>query len=190
MMEHSKYLIMTVTVIIVALLNFLTGVVANFLHIPFFLDTWATSLGTMTAGPIIGGLGGIVHNLIMAGTVWGWSAWVWMFSSIWIAFITWYFFKKGYLDISKPGKVLQAGLLIGLTNAIVTFLIAMIFFEGLPTYEGTRATFDAFLAATGSVPAASLLHHLVSELGDKTVSIFIAAIVFSVIPKKYCLSGK
>ena len=188
--QNNNHILIISTIIGVALLNYVTGVISNFLSIPFFLDTWATSLGVLVGGLWIGMVGGVLYNLVMAATVWGIDSWVWAFANIWIAIATFYFWKKDYINIQKPGKVLQAGIIIGLTSAIVTFLIAMIFFDGLPTYEGTKASFDAFLAATGSVPAASFLQHLITELGDKTASVFIAAIVFSSVPKKWIFSKK
>ena len=57
-------------------------------------------------------------------------------------------------------------------------------------YKGTKASWDAFFTATKNAKVASFLHHLVTDLADKTVSIFIAAIALSSIPKRFILTKK
>ncbi|MFC1768310.1 hypothetical protein ACFLZX_00975 [Nanoarchaeota archaeon] len=175
---------------IVVLLNYLTGVLSTYLGIPFFLDTWATSLGVMVAGLGVGLAGGVIYNIVMALTVWGFPAWIWAFSNIWIAIITFILWKRNLIDIRRPGVVLLCGIIIGLTNSVVTIIIKFFAFGGLPTYAGTEPTYAAFLALTGSTIFATIGEHVTTELADKTVSIFIAAIVLSSLPKKFILTKK
>ena len=78
-------------IIVVAILNFIGVKVAIFLKIPFFLDTWATSLGVMAGGLWVGLIGGVLYNLVMI-TVWGPNAWVWAFVNIWVALAVYFLF--------------------------------------------------------------------------------------------------
>jgi len=175
---------------LIAICNYVTGVIANYMAIPFFLDTWATSLGAMAFGLPVGIAGGVLYNFFMAGTVWGWDAWVWTFSSIWVAFISYVLYRTGWIDIQKPFRLITAGFLIGFSNAFVATAISLIAFGGLPTYAGTEPTYRFFFAITQSRVLATFGENLLSELADKTVAIFIAAVVLAHIPKRYRLGWK
>ncbi len=177
-------------IILIAAINYVTQILVTVLKIPLFLDTWGTSLGAMVVNLSSGMLGGILYNLVMAATKWGWSAWVWMFSSIWIAFATWFLYKHGFINIRRPWKVLFAGLIIGFTNALITFEISVLVFNSLPTYAPVAFINDYFLAATGSQTIGSFMQHIIVELVDKTVAIFIAAIVIAKLPINFSNKGK
>jgi len=94
-----------------------------------------------------------------------------------------------WIDVGNPFKMIGAGFIIGLTNGIVTTLIQFTFFGHMPTYEGTQMTYQAFLAITNNPVIASVLEHMLTELSDKTVSIFIAATVYTYLPKQFKLWG-
>ena len=187
-MAKSKlnYAIMIAAIV---LLNYLSVQIASFLNIPFFLDTWATMLGVMAGGLVVGIIGGILYNILMM-TAWGAGAWVWAFSSIWIAIMTYILWKKGWIDISRPGKLVLAGLIIGLTDAVVVIIILFTAWGGVETYEGSLLTYDALMDATGNKVIAAMGEKFITEPVDRIVSLFIAAIVFSALPKKYILNRK
>jgi energy-coupling factor transport system substrate-specific component len=173
----------TTVVLLVIVINYLSGVLTNFLKIPFFLDTWGTMLGVLLAGPLVAIIGGVLYNLIMAFTVWEPSYWVFMFSNIWVALITYYLYKKRLIDLGNPLLLICCGVLIGLTNAVVVFIIHYTAFGLIPTYEGTAETYRAFLKLTGNVFSATLLEKTLTEISDKLVSIFIAAFALEHITK-------
>src|SRR5262249_12556919 len=76
----------------VVLCNCPTALVASGLSLPFWLDSWATSLAAIEGNLAIAAIGGVLYNLAMALTVWGIGAWVWASSSLTVAFLTWRFY--------------------------------------------------------------------------------------------------
>jgi len=190
-MARTKHNILTyaIMIVLIVLFNYLSVQIASYLGIPFFLDTWATSLGVMVGGLWVGIIGGVLYNVLMM-TVWGPTAWVWAFGSIWIALATYFFWKKGWIDIRKPLKLLLSGLLMGLTGAIVFTAILFSAWGGVETYEGVLPTYEALLDGTGSKVIAALGEKFITAPADQIVAIFIAAIVLSGLPKKYILTKR
>jgi len=187
----NKTLFITIVlIVIVVILNYITALIVNTFNIPLFLDTWGTSLGVLVGGFGVGAIGGILYNLIMAATVWGPSAWVWSISSLWIAISTFFFLKHNFLDIRNLKKLVFAGLVIGFTNALITFEITVFVFNSLPTYEPTAAINNFFFVATGNRGVAVFLEHMIVEFFDKTASLFIATGIASVIPYSFVKKKK
>jgi len=156
-------------------LNFGTSKLMIDLHIPFYLDTWATSLVVMLGNLWIGILGGVIYNLIMAFTYWGHSYWVWMFSSTLVATITWLFWKNNWIDVHKPLKTVAAGITTGVLNTIMSFIIIRVF--NLPQYEGTLVIYRLFIERIHSQEISSWLELLLVETVDKTIAILFAAAI-------------
>jgi len=181
---NRKQAIYLAAVPVIVVLNYLTSVATDLLQIPFYLDTWATSLGVMAAGLGAGMAGGIAYNLIMAATVWGWPMWVWGFSSAWVGLATYLLYKRGWIDLGNPYKLIASGILIGLSNAMVSTIISVIAFGSLPTYAGTEPTYTFFYNLTGNRLAGLFGEHILSELADKTVAVFMAALAFSWLPRR------
>jgi len=156
-------------------LNFGTSKLMIDLHIPFYLDTWATSLAVMLGNLWIGVLGGVIYNLIMAFTYWGHSYWVWMFSSILVATVTWLFWKSNWIDIRKPLKIVAAGITTGVLNTIMSFIIMKAFH--LQEYQGTLAIYRLFIERTHNQAISSWSELLLVETVDKTIAILLAAAI-------------
>jgi energy-coupling factor transport system substrate-specific component len=169
----------------IIILNFLGGFLATMLQIPFFLDTWATSLGVMVGGLWVGVIGGTLYNIFMSVTIWPFEWWIFFLSSIWVAVSTYFLFKKGWIDIGNPFKMIGSGILIGVTNAIVNLVIHYFAFGFLPTYPGSAPTYELFLRLTNSSGLAIFFEKMITEISDKTVSIFLAAIAINYIPRRW-----
>jgi len=182
----NKYIKYTIWALAVAVINYLAVQAAIYLKIPFFLDTWGTSLGVMSAGLLPGLIGGALYNLYMGIFVWTEIAngWIWALVNIWVALSVFYFLKKGWIDIKKPGKLLLSGLIIGLTEAVIIIVILFTVWGGVETYEGVLPTYDSLLEATGSKTIAATGEKFITTPIDQIVSLFIAAIVYSSLPKK------
>src|SRR5204863_3551992 len=107
-------------VLSMAMLNYSSSVLMTVLHLPFFMDSWGTSLAVVLGGVWAGILAGVIYNLVMAFTFWDPSAWVWMLCNILIALLTWLFLKSGWIDLHKPVKLLAAVVIFGvLMSAVV-----------------------------------------------------------------------
>lgn len=164
-----------ILVFIAVLLNFSTSIVVMNIHIPFYLDSWGTSLAVIIGTLLCGVLAGVLYNIIMAFTYWGSSYWVWMFSSILVAVLTWLFYKRGWVNLRKPLKLLAVGILTGVSNALLS--IGILFLFNLPPYQGTLVIYDFFVHQTGSIQVASFIENFLVEMTDKTIAIIIAAVV-------------
>ncbi len=177
---------------IIAILNYVAVQVAIFLKIPFFLDTWATSLGTIAAGLGAGMAGGVLYNLYMGFFVWTENpyGWIWALANITVALMVAYLFRQGFIDIKKPGKLLISSIIVGIVEAIVIVIILFSIWGGVETYEGVLPTYNALLESTGSKEIAAIVEKFITTPIDQIVSLFIAAIVYSVLPEKYKVAKK
>jgi voltage-gated potassium channel len=164
-----------ILVFIAVLLNFATSIIVMNIHIPFYLDSWGTSLAVIIGTLLCGVLAGVLYNILMAFTYWGLSYWVWMFSSILVAVLTWFFYKRGWVDLRKPLRLLMVGIITGVLNALLS--IGIIFVFNLPSYEGTLVIHDFFFRQTGNMQLASLIENFLVEITDKTIAIILAAVV-------------
>jgi len=163
------------------MLNIMTAVVIITLHIPLYLDSWATSLAVILGGAGIGFIVGIVYNLFMYATYWGPSSWVWMFSSILVVIITWYFYKRGWITLRKPWKLILVGILTGVLNTILAVIIILV--ANLPHYQGTYPIYTFFYQITDNNILASTIENLCVEIIDKTIAIILAATMASFVYK-------
>lgn len=187
----GKEILWIVMIPAVAALNYVTGVIVNTLKLPLFLDTWATSFGVLIGGLLLGATGGFLYNIIMAFTLWGLPAWVWGFSNLFIAAITWLVMKWGLIDFQKPLKIVAAGIISGIGNSFVCLAISWIAFGLLPTYPATAPIYALFLAwSGGNMVIAALGQSLAVEWADKTIALIMAVYAFSAIPKRFLLTRK
>jgi voltage-gated potassium channel len=163
------------TILVIAvLLNMASSLVTLAFGIPLFLDTWGTSFAVIMAGFPIGALAGIIYNLIMAGTFWETSSLVFAGSSLLVAAATWWFWKRGWVDLRRPAFLIVAGVITGVANALLTFVLATAL--SLPLYPGTLAIYERILGYLGNPQAALLVMELVVEIIDKTFCIMLAAV--------------
>ncbi|MBT7296400.1 hypothetical protein HN836_01970 [Candidatus Woesearchaeota archaeon] len=183
----GKRIIFFLLIFFVVIINFCSVKIAEFLQIPFFFDTWGTTLGVLTGGLAVGLVGGIIYNLIMM-SVWGSSAWVWAFANIWVAIIVTILNRKGWISIKYPGKLFMSGIIVGLTTAVVIIIILFTAWGGVETYVGVLPTYDALLDVTGSKTVAAVGEKFITTPFDQIVSLFLAAIIYSTLPSKFILN--
>jgi energy-coupling factor transport system substrate-specific component len=180
--KKGKRTIFLVMIPIIVILNYLTGLVAYSMRIPFFMDTWATSLGVMVAGLPVGIAGGMLYNIIMSLTVWPLEWWVFCLSNAWVAVITYLLFKAGWIKLSNPLKLLVSGVAIGITNALVVILLHLFFFGLTSTYEASAPAYRFIYDLTNNQFIAIFFEKMITEISDKLVSIFMAVMVLEYIP--------
>lgn len=186
--KPSGFAILQVVLIpVIAALNYVTGVIINLLKLPLFMDTWATMFGTVVAGLWVGIAGGFLYNIVMAFTFWGLPAWVWGFINVFIAVITWVFWRVGWITVKKPIKLVLAGITIGVLNVIPVTLINVFVFGALPTYAGTSWIYAIILNQTGSTISAVVGSSIAAEIPDKLLSLILAAVVASRMPARFSL---
>lgn len=154
--------------------NFVTSSLMIHLKLPFFLDSWGTSLAVLLGGLRAGVIAAVIYNFLMAATHWGLDSWIWVFSSLLVAAATGFFSKRGWVNIYRPGELILAGIVTGALNSVVVQII--IYFSNLPPYEGTLAVYRFFLRVTSNGTFAALAEKVFVEIGDKTLSIMLAAV--------------
>ena len=158
---------------IAVLLNMTSSLVMLAFGIPLYLDTWGTSFAVIMAGLPIGVLAGFLYNLIMAGTLWETYTLVFAGSSVLVAVATWLFWKRGWVDLRRPGPLLAAGVITGTANALLVAVLVLVF--NLPPYQGTLAIYEEVMRLVDNPTIARFLLELVVEVIDKTLSLVLAA---------------
>jgi len=173
----------------IAALNYVGGVLVEITKAPIWGDTWATMLGTLIAGFIVGATGGFLYNIIMALTVWGLPAWVWGFCNITIAIITWIMMKMGWTDLKKPMTYIMAVILFGFIYPIQCTIMSILIFGGGPLAKPLPAAVYAFvLKTTGNFWLANYIQSVSTEVPDKVISYIISLIIASRVPKRFMLT--
>jgi len=173
----------------IAALNYVGGVLVEITKAPIWGDTWATMLGTLIAGFIVGATGGFLYNIIMALTVWGLPNWVWGFCNITIAIITWIMMKMGWTDLKKPMTYIMAIILFGFIYPIQCTIMSVMIFGGGPLWKPLPAAIYAFvLKTTGNFWLANYIQNVSTEVPDKVISYIISLIIASRVPKRFMLT--
>lgn len=186
MMAHSEKFSKTFSTITLALigfaivLNMAIGQLVSLLKLPIFLDSIGTILVGILAGPIAGGLTGLLTNLIwglisspvaaafapvamMIGVVAGLCAKYGLFQTWW--------------------KVIIAGVIITIFNAIVAVPIRLYMFGGI---TGSGADFlTAYMLALGKDLFGSVVVTVfTSNLLDKVVTAMLAWGIVKALPER------
>ncbi len=157
------------------LLNFTASVLMTKWQLPFFLDSWGTSLAVLVGGFWIGISTSILYHFLMAVTFWGPSSWVWVFSSFWIVAATFFLDRLGWTGPRNFLKLITGGVILGTGNALIVQAIVAIF--RLAPDANTLPVYNYFLRLIHNRITASLSRTLLVEIADKTLSFMIAAVV-------------
>ena len=118
-------------IIIAVLVDLASAITMRLLQIPLYFNTWVTSLAVIHSGFPAGAIASILYSLIMAIMDRMPVTLLWSVSGILIAAMTWFFWKKGWINLRYPVRILAAGLMSGMVSAIL--LIAMATAFSLPT---------------------------------------------------------
>ncbi len=161
-------------IIIAVLVNVASAITIISLKIPLYFDTWGTSLAVIHSGFPAGAIAGIVSNLIMAFTVKTPIAAIWSADGVLIAAMTWGFWRKGWIDLRYPTRIITTGLLSGAASAI--FVIVMTTALSLTPYSGTLVVSRFLTDVTGNPLLGNLTEQFAVELVDKTLSLFLAVV--------------
>jgi len=160
---------------IAVMLNLATSITMVAFRFPLFLDTWGTSLVVMTGGFWIGACAGIIYNLIMAYTFWGIPSVLWATNSILVAAATYFFWKRGWVDLKKPFLLCAAGILTGLVNTPLVMVNIMLF--NMAPSSGPVAISDFLSGIIASPVIRDVISECLIEIADKTISLVLAAVI-------------
>lgn len=160
---------------IAVMLNLATSITMVAFKFPLFLDTWGTSLVVMTGGFAIGASAGVLYNLIMAYTFWGTSSVLWAANSVLVAAVTYFFWKRGWVDVKKPYLLCAAGILTGLANT--PLVMANITLFHLAPAAGPVAISQFLDGIIASPVIRDAVSECLIEIADKTLSLVLAAVI-------------
>jgi hypothetical protein len=160
---------------IAVMMNLATSITMVAFHSPLFLDTWGTSLVVMTGGFAIGACAGVLYNLIMAYTFWGIPSVLWAANSVLVAAATWFFWKRGWVDLKKPYFLCAAGILTGLVN-VPLVMVNITLFHLAPSV-GPVAIAQFLEEMIASPVIRDVIAECIIEIADKTISLVLAAVI-------------
>jgi hypothetical protein len=162
-------------VAIAVMMNLATSITMVAFRFPLFLDTWGTSLVVMTGGFWIGACAGILYNLIMAYTFWGMPSVLWAANSVLVAAATYFFWKRGWVDLKKPYLLCAAGIITGLVNTPLVMVNITLFH--LAPSAGPVAISQFLAGIIASPVIRDVLSECLIEIADKTLSLVLAAVI-------------
>jgi hypothetical protein len=169
----------------IAVLDYASARAADALGVPFYLDTWATSLGVLVGGVVPGIVGGALYCAVMAATVWGPTGLVWTLSSASVALLTGFAARRGWVDIERPLGLLGTGITTGALNTVLAALLERIVYGTGNPFDKSVPFRQLFEGAFGSSYIVLHLDDLLVEIADKTASLIVAAAVAALLAERF-----
>ncbi|MDG0873049.1 ECF transporter S component [Paenibacillus thiaminolyticus] len=160
-------------------INYIGKLFAGVLKLPLWLDAIGTVLASMLAGPVIGGLSGLINNIIYGLTM-DPISFVYALTSVFIGLVAGIMAHKGW--ISSWGKAVVIGLAVGLTAVVISTPLNVAFWGGQTGNVWGDIVFGYVLQGTQSVWLASFLDELVVDLPDKLITVLVAYGIYRVLP--------
>ncbi|MBG9795172.1 membrane protein [Paenibacillus dendritiformis] len=160
-------------------INYIGKLFAGVLKLPLWLDAIGTVLASMLAGPVIGGLSGLINNIIYGLTM-DPISFVYALTSVFIGLVAGIMASKGW--ISSWGKAAVIGLAVGLTAVVISTPLNVAFWGGQTGNVWGDIVFGYVLQGTQSVWLASFLDELVVDLPDKLITVLVAYGIYRVLP--------
>lgn len=160
-------------------INYIGKLFAGVLKLPLWLDAIGTVLASMLAGPVIGGLSGLINNIIYGLTM-DPISFVYALTSVFIGLVAGIMASKGW--ISSWGKAAVIGLAVGLTAVVISTPLNVAFWGGQTGNVWGDIVFGYVLQGTRSVWLASFLDELVVDLPDKLITVLAAYGIYRVLP--------
>ena len=161
-------------------INYLGKLFAGLLKLPLWLDSIGTVLASMLAGPIIGAVSGIINNIIYGLTLDPVST-IYAITSGVIGLIVGVMAYKGWL--SNIGKAVIVGLVVGLSAAIVSTPLNIIFWGGQTGNVWGDAFYAYLISHDVPVWLASFGDSIVVDVPDKLATVIISYLIFIGLPK-------
>lgn len=159
--------------------NFVGGQIASLLKLPVYLDTIGTLFTAMLCGPWVGGLSGILTNLILG-----------ISNPVFLAFIPVNFltgFVAGFLARGKMygnwWKWVISMVLMSLVSIISTAPIVVLMFGGV-TGSGTSIITATAMAAGANIWSAVIGTEVIFTVADRVISFFVSYLVIKVVPSR------
>ncbi|QOT00844.1 ECF transporter S component [Brevibacterium sp. JNUCC-42] len=160
--------------------NYIGKLFAGLLKLPLWLDAIGTVLASLLAGPIIGGLSGLINNIIYGLTV-DPISFVYALTSLCMGLVAGVMAFKGW--INSWGKAAVVGLTVGVTAVVISTPLNVWFWGGQTGNLWGDMVFAYVMNNTQSIWLASFLDELVVDVPDKLLTVLVAYGIYRVLPK-------
>jgi hypothetical protein len=100
---------------------------------------------------------------------------VWAANSVLVAAATYFFWRRGWVDLKKPHLLCAAGIITGLVNTPLVMVNITLF--NLAPATGPVAISRFLSGAIASPVIRDLVSECVIEIADKTISLVLAAVI-------------
>ena len=162
-------------------INYVGGLLVKALQLPLFLDSIGTMIVGVIAGPWVGALTGLVHNIVFGLTV---DPVYIPYSIVNLAFglVAGFAARAGWFE--KWYKVFLAGLVIVVVAVITTVPLDVILFGGAA--QGAAGVIQGYLIAIGTgIWQTVATVTIFRELADKMLSVFITFFIYKALPARF-----
>lgn len=185
-MEKKKYsikedmsLLALLLIPIAVAINYVGGQIAVLLKLPFYLDVIGTILAAMLAGPWIGGLAGLITNLILGIT--NPTFFAFAIVNVVVGVVTGYCARyRLFRDIPR---IILAIILMSLASLITAVPIVVLMFGGV-TGGGTSLITGVLMASGRDIWTAVTSTEILFTGLDRIISLVITFLVIKVIPAR------
>lgn len=161
-------------------INYVGKTIAAGLKLPLWLDSIGTILASMLSGPVVGGLSGIINNIIFGITQDPVST-VYAITSGVIGIVVGVLTYKGW--VNYLWKAILLGLVVGFVASIVSTPLNIIYWEGQTGNVWGDALYAYVLSQNGPMWLASFLDSIVVDVPDKLISVILSFFIFKGLPK-------
>ena len=166
--------------------NFVGGQIAVALKLPFYLDTIGTILVAMLCGPWVGGVAGLVTNLVLG--ISNPIFFPYAIVNIAVGLVTGFCARRGGFStqggLSKVWwKWLISIVLMALASIITAAPITVLMFGGM-TGSGTSLITATMIAAGSDIWSAVIGTEFIFTVLDRIISVFLTYLIIKVIPSR------
>jgi energy-coupling factor transport system substrate-specific component len=161
-------------------INYVGKLFAGVLKLPLWLDSIGTTLASMLAGPIVGGISGLVNNIIYGLTV-DPISFVYALTNLAIGLVVGAIAFNGW--VTHIGKAIVLGIIVGCTAVVISTPLNIIFWGGQTGNLWGDAVYTFFMAKGTPVWIASLFDEIVVDLPDKIIVVLISYGICKGLPK-------
>ncbi len=185
-MKEKKYsikkdftLLALLLIPIAVAINFAGGQLASLLKLPLYLDTIGTIFVAMLCGPWVGGLAGLITNLVLgiANPIYIPFAIV----NVAVGLVTGYLARKGMF--ANWWKWIISMVIMALASIITAAPIVVLMFGGI-TSSGTSLITATLMATGAGIWGAVISTELVFTVLDRIISFGITYLILRVVPER------
>jgi energy-coupling factor transport system substrate-specific component len=163
-------------------INYVGGLINKMLALPLFLDSIGTIIVGIVAGPWVGAVTGLIHNIVFGLTV---DPVFLPYAIINLSFgiAAGFMARAGWF--SKWYKVFYAGLVIMAIGIVEGVPIDVFFFGGVQQGAASALAWTYLMAIGVGLWKSVFAVSLFRELGDKMISVFVAYFVIKALPPTF-----